>query len=265
MTISHSDLMKTKPYCFTPLSAHLHCSIFLAVAATLSAAPPPELITVQQQYEKAVIGPHVAEKAALDSKFIAALTNAATAAKQAGHLDEVLAIRAEQKRLTEKLPIPDDDAGIPESLKKLRGIYREQLTRIEAQRTANHTAMLPDYTGKLKDLEIHLTRADRIEDAMEVKAYRESLATGTPPVAGTDAPPAPATASKMANTTKPTGSKGDDLKAAEWVIGVGGSIGVSGGSTQLRLWRISPTDDSLFQPSAFPPQCLLYRMRPSTL
>ncbi len=227
--------MKKELHCPTTrsfIAPSLYCSILLALAATLSAAPPPELITVQQQYEKAVIVPHVAEKAALDTKFIAALTNAATAAKQAGHLDEVLAIRAEQKRLTEKLPIPDDDAGIPESLKKLRGIYREQLTKIEAQRTANHNAMLPDYTGKLKDLEIHLTRSDRIEDAMEVKAYRESLATGSLPIAGTDAPPPPATDSKMANTNKTTGAKGDDRAAAEWLLSVGGSMVIQEGGKQ---------------------------------
>ena len=63
-------------------------------------------------------------------------------------------------------------------MKKLRGIYREQLAKLETQRAANHTAFLPDYTGKLKDLEIYLTKADRIADATEVKAYRESLAAG---------------------------------------------------------------------------------------
>ncbi len=215
--------MKKEPYCPTTrsfIAPSLYCSILLALAAPLSAAPPPELITVQQQYEKAVLGPHVTEKAALDTKFIAALTNASTAAKQAGHLDEVLAIRAEQKRLTEKLPIPDDDAGIPEPLKKLRGIYREQLTKIEAQRTANHTALLPDYTGKLKDLEIHLTRADRIEDAMEVKAYRESL-TLIPAAAVVPSPATPVVSVGADARTGRTFPPSEDRKVAEWVMSLG--------------------------------------------
>lgn len=199
---------------------------------SLYGAPPSELTVLRQQYEKAVIAPHAAAEADLDAKFIAALGNAATAAKQAGKLEEVLAIQDDQKRLTEKLPLPDDDEKTPESLKKLRTIYRDQLAKLEAQRTANHTALLPAYTARLKELEATLTKADRIEEAKEIKTYRERLATG---------PAAPALAAASPNAAEPPpapvpglaaapvqAGKGDDRAAAELILSLGGKVMLSG-------------------------------------
>ena len=188
------------------------------------AAPPPELTLLQEQYDKAVLAPHAAAVFDLNTKFISALGNAITAAKQAGKLEEVLAMQEDQKRLTDKLPIPDDDEKTPEGLKKLRTIYRDQLTKLEAQRTANHTALLPAYTAKLKALEANLTKVDRIEEAKEVMTYREGLAAGAPTpqaVATANAPVATSPPIAPAATQAPK-VKGDDRKAAEWLIKVGG-------------------------------------------
>lgn len=156
-------------------------SLVCLFLTTLHAAPPAELTALQQQYEKAVLAPAAAAKAELDAKFITALGNAATTAKQAGKLDDLLAIQDDQKRLTEKLPLPDDDEKTPETLKKLRAIYRDQLAKLEAQRTANHTTLLPAYTAKLKELEATLTKADRIAEALEIKTYREGLGSAGVP------------------------------------------------------------------------------------
>ena len=62
------------------------CSLFILFPSfiVLQAAPPAELTALQQQYEKAVLAPAAAAKAELDAKFITALGNAVTAAKQAG-------------------------------------------------------------------------------------------------------------------------------------------------------------------------------------
>jgi hypothetical protein len=124
---------------------------------TLShAAPAPELTVLSQQYDKVVaervIAPFDASLAELNTKFTAALTNAAAAAKQAGKLDDVLTIQDDQKRLTDKLPIPDDTETTPAALKPLRAIYREQLKKLEDARNANHQALLPSYTAKLQGL-----------------------------------------------------------------------------------------------------------------
>jgi hypothetical protein len=157
--------------------------LLFALSSSLYAAPPPELAPLQQQWGNAVTTPHETALADLNTKFTAALGNAVTAAKQAGKLDEVLAIQEDQKRLAQNLPLPDNTDTTPESLKKLRGIYRDQLAKLNAQRTANHTALLPAYTAKLKELEATLTKADRIEEAKEVMSYREALAAGNAAVA----------------------------------------------------------------------------------
>lgn len=205
------------------------------------AAPPPELTVLRQQYDKIVTervnAPFEAAKAALDTKFSAALDNAIAAAKQAGKLDDVLAIQGDQKRLAEKLPLPDDTDTTPESLKNLRGIYREQLKNLDEARTTNLAAILPAYNAKLTDLEAVLVKNDRIDEAKELRAYREGLVATAPAV------PAPAMASaptKAAGETVPPEVppqapivKGDDRKAAEWLLGQGGMVQLLGGSERF--------------------------------
>lgn len=215
------------------------CLLLALLAASclpLAAATPPELTLLQQQYDKAVVAPHAEAVFDLNTKFVSALGNAITAAKQAGKLEEVLAMQEDQKRLTDRLPIPDDDEKTPEGLKKLRIIYRDQLAKLEAQRTANHTALLPAYTAKLKALEANLTKVDRIEDAKEVMTYREGLAAGAPtpqPMATANAPVATAPTIAPAATQAPK-VKGDDRKAAEWLIKVGASFEIDDRSKRFK-------------------------------
>ncbi|MBX7209987.1 MAG: hypothetical protein K1X78_16840 [Verrucomicrobiaceae bacterium] len=213
---------------------HLAATLLLAPCALLPAAPPPELTLLRTQYEKVlaekVTAPFDAAKADLDAKFTAALDRIADEAKKEGKLDAVLAILEDKKRLANKFPLPDDDDATPDSLKKLRGIYREQLTKLEEQRTANHAAILPSYTAKLQALETTLTKADRIDEAKEVMTYREGLAAG----AGETGPTAPAGAgaklgmSRDSRRENNSTAKGDDRAAAEFVIGLGGKVKIAG-------------------------------------
>jgi hypothetical protein len=202
--------------------------LLFAISPALFAAQPPELTVVQQQYERAVLAPHAAAKADLDTKFIAALGNAVAAAKQAGKLDDVLAIQDDQKRLTEKLPLPDDDDKTPESLKKLRTIYRDQLVNLEARRTASHNALLPAYSARLKGLEATLTKADRIEEAKEIKTYREGLEVGGAEKAVAAAEPKPAEVPVPGLAAAPAAGNGDDRAAAELILSIGGTVALSG-------------------------------------
>jgi len=198
--------------------------ILLSSSGILPAAPPKELVSLQQSYAFAVAervtAPHETALAALNAKFTAALDNAAAQAKSTGDLATVLAIQADKKRLADKLPLLDDDEKTPEGLKKLRAIYRDQLTKLEAQRSANTAALLTPYTAKLQELEVSLTKADRIAEAQEVMAYREGLAAGssTPVMAATEAkktesPPAP-----IGAAVQPPPGKGDDRAAAELIL-----------------------------------------------
>lgn len=203
-------------------------------AVTLRAAPPPELTVLRQQYDKViterVTAPFDASLASLNTKFIAALSNAVTTAKQAGKLDDVLAIQDDLKRLTEKIPIPDDTDTTPEALKTLRAIYRGQLAKLEEARTANHRALLPAYTAKLTELEATLVKNDRIDEAKELRTYREGLAQSGPASPVNSPPSTPGTAPATPPVTPPVTAstnnapkvKGDDRKAAEWLLKVGG-------------------------------------------
>ncbi len=202
--------------------------LFFALSAVSYAAPPPELTVLRQQFDKIlaerVTAPFDAGLAELNTKFTTALDNAATSAKKTGRLDDVLAIQDDQKRLAEKLPIPDDIETTPALLKPLRAIYREQLQKLTDARTANHSALLPAYTAKLQALEVTLTQADRIDEAKELRSYREGLtlggAAGLPAAASvpTKAIGEPSALPVPTNTPK---VKGDDRKAAEWLVKVG--------------------------------------------
>lgn len=198
----------------------------------LHAAPPKELVSLQQSYAFAVAervtGPHETALAALNAKFTAALDNAATQAKSAGDLPAVLAIQGDKKLLAEKQPLPADDEKTPESLKKLRAIYRDQLAKLDEQRTANTAALLAPYTAKLQELEATLTKTDRIAEAKEVMDYRESLKADAPPApamtaaAAAPATPEPEVSAKPARPFPPA----DDRKAAEWALGYAYRINV---------------------------------------
>ena len=170
--------------------------ILFALSSALSAAPPPELTVLRQQYEKAlaerVTAPFDANKTVLDAKFTTALDAALAEAQKTGKLDDVLAIEDDRKRITGKQPLPDtDDAKTPEPLKKLRAIYREQIKKLDDQRGTSHTALLAGYTVKLQDLETTLTKAGRIDEAKELRDYRTALSTASAPIADTKpVPPA---------------------------------------------------------------------------
>lgn len=151
------------------------------------AAPPPELIALQQQYaflvaERVTI-PHEAGMEALNAKFIAALIGAADEAKKAGNLPELLVIEEDKKLIASKQPPGKDDETTPASLKKLRAVYRAEAAKLAQQRTAAHAALLPPYTARLKELESTLTKADRLIEAKEVMQHREGLGTMAAPTA----------------------------------------------------------------------------------
>jgi hypothetical protein len=198
------------------------------LALSSVAAPPVELVVLQTQYEHAVArrvtAVHEAAVGALNARFTTALDNAISQAKSAGDLTAVLAIQGDKKLLADKQPLPADDDKTPEALKKLRGIYRDQLAKLIEQRSANATTLLTPYTARLKELEATLTKADRIAEAQEVLAYREGLKADAPPVASKGpAERQDSTAGSAMSAAAPK-VKGDDRKAAEWTLFVGGAV-----------------------------------------
>ena len=217
----------------------------ICLTPALHAAPPKELVSLQQSYAFAVTervtAPHETALTALNTKFTAALDNAATQAKSAGDLPAVLAIQADKKLLTEKQPLPADDEKTPESLKKLRAIYRDQLAKLDEQRTANTAALLAPYTAKLQELEATLTKTDRIAEAKEVMDYRQGLKADAPVPQAAMATTAPASTTSQTAPAAAQASKvkGDDRKAAEWVLSVGGAVEIWENDTSSRRINVS--------------------------
>lgn len=157
-----------------------------ALLTTVHAEPPPELMALQQQYAllvtERVTSPYDTGLEALNAKFLIALINAGEEAKKAGKLPEALAIEEDKKLITNKQPLPEkDDETTPALLRKLHSVYRLESAKLAQQRTAAHAALLPAYSAKLKELEITLTKGDRLAEAKEVMQYREGLGAEPPP------------------------------------------------------------------------------------
>lgn len=169
---------------------HRHLSVVLlsVISTGLFAVSLPELTALQQQYAflvaERVTTPYDTGLAALNEKFLSALGAASDEARKAGKLPEVLAIEEDKKRIAQKESLPgQDDGDTPASLVKLRTVYRAEIAKLAQQRTAANAALLPAYTARLKDLEVMLTKDNRLEEAKEVMRYRESLGIVTAPTA----------------------------------------------------------------------------------
>ena len=143
-----------------------------------------DLLALQVQYDNQLIDQvtdvYYAGLANLDDRYLAGLERDLTDAKAAGDLETALALEAEKKRLAIKGLLPANDEQTAKSLRKLRGIYRLELAKLEVQRATNKTALLTPYLAKLKQLEIDLTKADRLVEAKTVMDYRQGVAAGVP-------------------------------------------------------------------------------------
>jgi len=161
---------------------------------------PPELATLDAQFIKLqserVTGPFEADVAKLNSGYLGGIAKKIAEEKAAGHLDGILALEAEQKRIQgmgasgpqagSETPPPSDDDKTPASLKALRTIYREQFAKLTATRAANLKALTEPLDKRLAQMESDFARADRVADAKEVRGYREALGSsaGFQPAAG---------------------------------------------------------------------------------
>ena len=228
---------------------------------------------VKLQAER-VTAPFAADVAKLNAGYLGGLDREIEKEKNAGHLDGVIVLEAEKKliplvgrlgetagavvgRLGETaggdsqsrptiatMPIPaEDDDATPANLKGLRKIYRDAFAKLEATRAANLKLLTDPLSIRLKQLESTLTQKNRVPDAKTVREYREGLGRA-------DGPPSAANALPGANTSKTAlaGASalpgkaplkkfqpGDDRKAAEWVLDLGGRITILDGRTPVSV------------------------------
>lgn len=218
-------------------------------AAAIAAIP--ELKELHAQFEKLraerVEAVFAADRAKLNTGYLGGLDRTIADEKKAGHLDGVLALEAEKKAIAAGQPLPADEESTPEALKKLRQIYRDSLAKLETQRVANLKALTDPLGVRLKQLESSLTQQNRIDDAKFVRGYRERLEQGS---SGARAriEATPKEAGKSARAPAKEFPPGDDRRAAEWVISVGGSIRIHGSDGLVE--RVSDLPRGKFEISA---------------
>lgn len=181
----------------------------------------------QAAYDRDIAPAHAAAIADLDGKYLAAVKRALDAAAGAGRLDESVLLRAEVQRIEKQEPLPDEDAGdLPETLQKLRGTYRESLSKLESDRVTKAKPYF-ERRGELLDAyQNELTKQGRLDDALKVRTHRERPHPGSSesPASGVPAKtPAPA---PVASTSPGTSS----LKLPQWLE----AAAESGG--KLRIW-----------------------------
>lgn len=161
---------------------------------------PAELTALQQQYYKLlaekVTGIYEAAITQLNTGYTGGLDRGMAEAQKSGQLDAVLAFEEEKEHVTAEQTIPaTDDDKTPDTLRKLRAIYRTSAAKLATERSTNQTALVVPFAARLKQLETDFTKQGRIPDAKVVKAYREELgsaiSTSPPKVALSSLPTSP--------------------------------------------------------------------------
>ncbi len=131
----------------------------------------------QASLKRDVTDVHLTELEKLKQQYVAALEAAVTKASTAGDLDGAVALRNEEKRFagTNLLPEQDETADAA-TVKQIRAAVRAQIAKLEKETAARTKALHTKYDAYLGDAQTRLTKAQRIEDALLVKAKREEVA-----------------------------------------------------------------------------------------
>ncbi|WP_395744045.1 serine/threonine-protein kinase [Prosthecobacter sp.] len=116
--------------------------------------------------EREVLAVHRAASTDLNTKYLAALDRAVSAAMTAARLPEALALREEKQLITSQSPLPVEDApDLPPSLRALRATYRASLRPIDAARDSGLASLFTKYEEVLKARQAEWTQAGKLEDA----------------------------------------------------------------------------------------------------
>lgn len=174
----------------------------------------------QAVFTREVTAPMEAEQGKLWQQYLAAVEAAITKATGAGDLDTAVAWRKERDRFSSAKDVPAaDEAGISAALKQLRAGWRAQDAKTQKDRGEHAKAMHARYDQVLAQAQTQLTQAQRLDDALLVKAKRAEVAVawlsavppgtsaagavGVPPVT----PKTVAPVTKSATAAMPLGAK----------------------------------------------------------
>lgn len=130
----------------------------------------------QAALERDVTNAFNAAFADLSAKYIASVDQAQSSAWALGRIPEAQLFVEEKKRMEARQPIPADDTGIPESLRKLRVGYRHNRSRMEEDKKKTKAGLYDKYLDVLAAYQLELTKAGKLEDAVRVTDKRREIA-----------------------------------------------------------------------------------------
>ena len=161
----------------------------------------------QPVFKRDVTDVRNAEHDRLKLHYLNSIEAAVAKASSAGDLNVAVALRGEEKRLSESNEVPaQDDAGILPVLKQVRAGWRAQMERLDKDRAARAKALHARYDQILSQAQTQLTQRQRFDDALLVKSRREEIAAAW--LAGTPLPvrqPPPTVPVKPTTPAKATG------------------------------------------------------------
>jgi hypothetical protein len=162
-----------------------------AVAAWLQQVDGPE----QESFQKQVVKTFEAGLADLRTRYLAAADAATAKASAAGQLEDALAWRTERQTFDKEQNVAADASDTPAAIKALRAGFREELRRLDQQRTAQAKLLLSKYDAVLAKYETLLTQRGSLDDALLLKNKRDEIAKvwlAPSPLVTTDAALSPA-------------------------------------------------------------------------
>lgn len=167
----------------------------------------------QAAFQRDVTDVHEAEAKKLMLQYLTSLEDAITKASKASDLDGAVALRSEQKRFGDTQLFPEqDEAGDPAAVKQARAAIRAQLAKLKAESAVRTKALHAKYDQVLAQAQAQLTQAQRLDDALLVKAKRDEVAAAWISPSGA-APPA-TTVLKTPPATKPAAGTATAPKSA---------------------------------------------------
>ena len=170
------------------------------------------------QYQGEATGPFEKATATLRAQYLAQVERGSEAATKAGKLDDTLAWRNEQARLSAGQQPHDapDEPTEPAALRQLRENWRKAFAKLDVERFTKAKAVHQRFDSLLDRGQTGYTQKARLDDALLLKAKREAIrAAWLTPAVDFSKPGAPKPA---AATPKPFGTAMQSPRQAEGLL-----------------------------------------------
>jgi len=130
----------------------------------------------QEVFKRQVLKPFEDGAADLRARYLAALDAAVAKASAGGQLADALVWRTERQAFEKAQNVAANDADTPAGVKTLRAFFRQQLTKLDQDRTIKAKALFTQYDAVLAKNETLLTQHQRLDDALLLKNKRDEIA-----------------------------------------------------------------------------------------